>query len=81
MKALLDEQLSVEIARELRGRGVDVVDAVTERPELIGASDEHLMEQAMQEDRAVITNNLRHFRPIAAAGRDRAVRAGHERGV
>lgn len=65
MKALLDEQLSVEIARELRGRGADV-DAVTERPELIGASDEHLMEQAMQEDRAVITNNLRHFRPIAA---------------
>ena len=65
MKALLDEQLSVEIARELRRRGGDV-DAVTERPELIGASDERLMEQAMQEDRAVITNNLRHFRPIAA---------------
>jgi hypothetical protein len=65
VKALLGEQLSVEIARELRGRGGDV-DAVTERPELTGASDERLMEQATQEDRSIITNNLRHFRPIAA---------------
>lgn len=62
MRALVDEQLSVEIARELRRRGGDV-EAVTERPELVGASDERLMDQAMQEDRAVITNN---FRPIAA---------------
>jgi hypothetical protein len=65
VKALLDEQLSVEIAQELRGRGMDV-EAVTERPDLLRASDERLMEIAMQEDRAVITNNLRHFRPIAA---------------
>ncbi len=65
MRALVDEQLSVEIARELRRRGGDV-EAVTERPELVGASDERLMDQAMQEDRAVITNNVRHFRPIAA---------------
>ena len=65
MRALLDEQLSVEIARELRRRGGDV-EAVTERPELLRASDERLMEVAMQEDRAVVTNNLRHFRPIAA---------------
>jgi Domain of unknown function (DUF5615) len=65
VKALLDEQLSVEIARELRRRGHDV-EAVTERPDLLRAPDERLMEVAMQEDRAVITNNLRHFRPIAA---------------
>jgi hypothetical protein len=65
VKVLLDEQLSVEIARELRRRGHDV-EAVTERPDLLRASDERLMEIAMQEDRAVITNNLRHFRPIAA---------------
>lgn len=65
MKALLDEQLSVEIAQELRRRGGDV-EAVTERPELLRASDERLMALAMQEDRAVVTNNLRHFRPIAA---------------
>ena len=65
MKALLDEQLSVEIAQELRRRGVDV-EAVTERPDLLRASDERLVDVAMQEDRAVVTNNLRHFRPIAA---------------
>jgi hypothetical protein len=65
VKALLDEQLSVEIARELRRRGHDV-EAVTERPDLLRAPDERLMEVAMQEDRAVITNNLRHIRPIAA---------------
>jgi hypothetical protein len=65
VKVLLDEQLSVEIARELRRRGHDV-EAVTERPDLLRASDERLMEVAMQEDRVVITNNLRHFRPIAA---------------
>lgn len=65
MRALLDEQLSVEIALELRRRKCDV-EAVTERPELTGASDEWLMKQAMQEDRAIVTNNLRHFRPIAA---------------
>src|ERR1700727_500728 len=65
MRALVDEQLSAEIARELRSRGHDV-EAVTERPELVGAPDEQLMEQAMLENRAVITNNLRHFRPIAA---------------
>jgi hypothetical protein len=65
VKVLLDEQLSVEISQELRRRGGDV-EAVTERPELLRASDERLMEIAMQENRAVVTNNLRHFRPIAA---------------
>jgi predicted nuclease of predicted toxin-antitoxin system len=65
VKALLDEQLSVEIAQELRRRGVDV-EAVTERSDLLRASDERLVALAMQEDRAVVTNNLRHFRPLAA---------------
>jgi hypothetical protein len=64
VKVLLDEQLSVEIARELRRRGHDV-EAVTERADLVRASDERLLEAAAQEDRAVVTNNLRHFRPIA----------------
>lgn len=65
MKALLDEQLSVEIALQLRRRGVDV-EAVTERPDLLRASDERLVEVAMREGRAVVTNNLRHFRPLTA---------------
>jgi predicted nuclease of predicted toxin-antitoxin system len=65
MRALLDEQLSAEIARELRRPGCDV-EAVTERPDLVGASDEQLVELAGREDRAMITNNVRDFRPIAA---------------
>jgi predicted nuclease of predicted toxin-antitoxin system len=65
MRALLDEQLSAEIARELRRRGCDV-EAVTERRDLVGASDEQIVELAGQEARAVITNNIRDFRPIAA---------------
>jgi len=74
MRALLGEQLSPEIARELRRRGCDV-DAVTERPDLVGASDEQLVELAGREDRAMITNNIRHFRPIAA--QRLAQREGH----
>jgi len=66
VKVLLDEQLSVEIAQELRRRGGDAEAVITERPELLRASDERLVEVAVQEDRAVVTNNLRHFRPIAA---------------
>ena len=65
MRALLDEQLSAEIARELRRRGCDV-EAVTERRDLIGCPDEQLLELARREDRAIITNNIRDFRPIAA---------------
>ena len=74
MRALLDEQLSAEIARELRRCGCDV-EAVTERPDLVGASDEHIVEIAGQEARAVITNNIRDFRPIAA--QRLAQRKGH----
>lgn len=66
MKALIDEQLSAGIAELLRRRGYDVV-AVTERPDLTGRSDEHLMEVADAEQRVVITNNVKDFRPIAAA--------------
>jgi len=65
VKALLDEQLSNEIAELLRSRGHDVV-AVTERDDLLQVSDERLLDAAHQEERAVITNNIKDFRPIAA---------------
>ncbi len=65
MKALLGEQLSRGIADALRTRGLDV-QAVTERSELIGLSDEDVMRLAALEDRAVVTNNIKDFRPIAA---------------
>lgn len=65
MKALLDEQLSHEIARLLRERRFDV-QAATERPDLRQAVDAELFEAAAREGRAVVTNNIKDFRPIAA---------------
>ena len=65
MKALLDEQLSLQIAVLLRQTGHDV-QAVTERPDLLGRSDRIIFEVASDEGRAVITNNIKDFRPLAA---------------
>ncbi len=65
MKALLDEQLSLRIAELLRGRGHDV-EAVGERRDLAGRSDRIILEVAVAEGRAVITNNAKDFRPLAA---------------
>ncbi len=65
VKALLDERLSSEIAVELRRRKLDV-EAVAERPELVGSSDQAVMDAAAAEGRAVVTNNITDFRPIAA---------------
>ncbi len=67
MKALLDEQLSSEIAAELRSRGWNV-EAVGERPWMRGQSlsDDQVMVTAASEDRAVVTNNIKDYRPLAA---------------
>jgi predicted nuclease of predicted toxin-antitoxin system len=65
VKALLDEQLPPRIAALLRARGYDVV-AVAERAELIGSTDMFLLEVAWSERRAVFTNNVKDFRPLAA---------------
>lgn len=65
MKALLDEQLSHEIARVLRERGFDV-EAVCERSDLAEASDGGVFDVATREQRAVVTNDVKDFRPIAA---------------
>jgi hypothetical protein len=65
VKALLDEQLSPEIARVLRERGLDV-EAVSGRTDLTQASDYEVLDVASRERRAVVTNNIKDFRPIAA---------------
>jgi len=65
VKALLDEQLSPQIAGLLRQRGYDV-DAVADRPDLVGRSDRAIFEIASSELRAVVTNNVKDFRPLAA---------------
>lgn len=65
MKALLDEQLSTAIAVELRARDLDV-QAVSERVAMRGLRDEQVIEVAAGEGRAVVTNNVKDYRPIAA---------------
>ncbi len=65
MKALLDEQLSPRIAVLLRERGCDV-EAAADRSDLLGRSDRLILEIATSEGRAVVTNNVKDFRPLAA---------------
>ncbi len=52
------------IAEGLRRRGVDAV-AVTERPELRGIPDPDVFAVAQEQQRAVVTENVRDFVPIA----------------
>lgn len=63
MKLLLDEMLSPAIGRQLRERGHDAV-AIKERAEWHGMTDADVMALARREHRAVVTNNLRDFRPL-----------------
>lgn len=65
MRAILDEQLSPQIAALLRKAGFDV-DAVADRADLTGRSDRIVLEVATSEGRAVVTNNVKDFRPLAA---------------
>jgi hypothetical protein len=65
VKALLDEQLSPQIAAILREAGYDVV-AVAERGDLVGSIDSTILEVATAEGHAVVTSNVKDFRPLAA---------------
>ena len=65
MRAILDEQLSPQIAALLRQAGYDV-DAVADREDLVGRSDRVIFGSASSEGRAVVTNNIKDFRPLAA---------------
>jgi hypothetical protein len=63
VKLLLDEMLAPTIARELRDRGHDV-EAVSGHPDREALSDREIMGLARREQRAVVTNNLRDYRPL-----------------
>lgn len=76
MKLLLDEMLSPLVAAELRARGHDAV-AIAERDDWQSLSDPDVVALARAEQRAVVTTNLRDFRPlhaelVAAAGEGHA---------
>jgi predicted nuclease of predicted toxin-antitoxin system len=63
VRLLLDEMLAPVIARELRARGHDVT-AVAGRSDHVALSDPEVMALSRAERRAVVTNNLRDFRPL-----------------
>jgi len=65
LKLLLDEMYPSLIARELRARGHDVA-SVHESPGS-GTSDEQVLDYARSEGRAVLTENVRDYRPLVEA--------------
>jgi uncharacterized protein DUF5615 len=65
VKALLDEQLSPQIAVLLREAGYDAI-SVAKRLDLVGSNDSTILEVATGEGRAVVTNNIKDLRPLAA---------------
>jgi len=77
LRLLLDEHVDPRIAERLRERGHDVV-AVTQRSDLLGATDEDLFEIAVEERRAVVTYDLAGFRALAT---EQIIEEGHHFGV
>jgi Domain of unknown function (DUF5615) len=65
LKLLLDEMFSPLVAVELRARGHDAV-AIKERDEWQALSDPEVIALGRTEQRAVVTANLRDFRPLHA---------------
>ena len=63
MKLLLDEMLTPVIARKLRERGHDV-EAVPGHPDRQTLSDPEVLAFARAEHRAIVTDNLRDYRPL-----------------
>ena len=71
MKLLLDEMWSPAIAAALRERGHDAI-AVAERSDLRGQPDEVIFAEALADARAIVTENVVDYRPLASA----ALRSG-----
>lgn len=65
VRLLLDEMLPPTIARELCARGHDV-QAVAGHPDRAALPDAEVLAVARAERRAIVTNNVRDFRPLHA---------------
>jgi predicted nuclease of predicted toxin-antitoxin system len=63
VRLLLDEMVSPAIAADLRQLGHDVI-AVADRPDLRSKSDEEIFAWASAEQRWLLTENVKDFRPI-----------------
>jgi hypothetical protein len=70
LRLLLDEMHPAAEADQLRSRGHDV-SATTERPELRSLPDADLFAVAQQERRAVVTENIADFIPLAVGADER----------
>ena len=68
MKLLLDEMYPRQIATELRRRGHDA-SSVHDTPGS-GATDEAVFDHARAEGSAIVTENIRDYRPLAQAIHD-----------
>lgn len=66
MKLLFDEMYPPRLAEQLRRRGHDAL-AASERKELRGLTDAALFAVAQVEGRALVTENVRDFVPLADA--------------
>lgn len=66
-RLLLDEMFAPRIAEELRRRGHDVVALVAD-PELRALPDAAVYEWAGEQHRRIVTENVKDFRPLLAAG-------------
>jgi Domain of unknown function (DUF5615) len=78
VKLLLNEMWSDRIARELRRRGYDVL-AATEVPHRYrGVPDDEVFRRAQEEERTIVTDNVRDFVSILA---DYEARRMRHRGV
>jgi hypothetical protein len=64
VRLLVDEMYPPAVAEQLRRGGHDV-SAVTERPELRALDDHEVFTVAQQEHRAVVTENVLDFIPLA----------------
>jgi predicted nuclease of predicted toxin-antitoxin system len=64
LKLLVDEMWPAWIAERLRERGHDV-GGVQERPKLRSEPDSVIFAVAQQEERAILTDNIAHFRALA----------------
>ena len=64
MRLLLDEMCPAVLAEQLRARGHDV-SAVTERPDPRSLADPEVFAACQRERRALVTENIADFIPIA----------------
>lgn len=65
LRLLLDEHISPEVAHRLRAKGHDIV-AVAESRTLAGRPDRMHFASAPSERRAIVTRDVRDFRPLLA---------------